>query len=171
MIGSLRVTLLVIGLIAEAAAAEPIAASRGTWVGAIGGSAGWPSGAGKVELRVDGTDKRFSVTLAGPGGPLLDQAFQAGSRKDVFDPPPAGGMLSFLRGGSPANPLEGKPLSWARRAGEELVVYRLEVQDGPFRLDRLALKPAGDRVEVAFERRAHDRAPERFQTTLERQKP
>jgi hypothetical protein len=70
--------------------------------------------------------------------------------------------------GTEAGPAEGKPLAWARRAGEELVVYRLELRNGAHRLDRLALAPAGDRIAVTFERREHDRAPARFTATLER---
>jgi hypothetical protein len=102
----------------------------------------------------------------------VEASFIAGARKDVFDPPAErGGIMGFVFGSASPNPLEGKPLAWARRTADELVVYRLEVQDGPFRLDRVAIKPLGDRVEVSVERREHDRAPETFSATLQRQKP
>jgi hypothetical protein len=174
MVGSLRAaSLVLIGAFDGAALAEPIAASRGSWSGAIGErTSGWPAGATRVELRVDGSDKEFSVALSGPGGALLDASFVAGSRKDVFDPPAErGGLMALMFGSAAPNPLEGKPLGWARRTTDELVVYRLEVQDGPFRLDRVAIKPIGDRVELTVERREHDRAPETFSATLQRQKP
>ena len=173
MIGSrhLAAALLLTALMAGGTAAEPIAAARGTWTGAIGErSSGWPAGAAKVELRIEGAENRFSVNLTGPGGPLLTGEFQASKRKDVFDQPVAKSLMSFFtRSDNAANVLEGKPLLWARRAGEELVVYRLELQGGPYRLDRLVLTPAGNRLTVAFERRGHDRASERFTASLERQ--
>lgn len=160
--------LVLAGLIASAAAAEPIAASRGRWAGPIGEASGWPGGAGRIELRVDGTGERFTVELAGAGGSLLAGEFTAGKKKDVFGPPAASGLMSYLGRGSTVNPLEGKPLAWARRSGDELVVYRLDLRGGAHRLDRLSLSPAGDRLGVAFERREHDRPPERFTATLER---
>ena len=150
--------------------AEPIAASRGTWTGPIGErSSGWASGAGKVELRVEGSEERFSLNLAGPGGSLLVGEFQASNRKDIFDPPAAKSLMSFLgRPSTATNALEGKPLLWVRRAGEELIVYRLELQGGPYRLDRLVLRPTGNRLDLTLERREHDRPLERFSASLER---
>jgi hypothetical protein len=153
---------------AVAAAAEPIAASRGRWAGPIGDASGWPGGAGRIELRVDGSDARFKVDLAGPGGALVAGEFAAGKQKDVFGPPAASGLMSWLGRGSTVNPLEGKPLAWARREGEMLVVYRLDLSGGAHRLDRLEVKPSGERVGVVFERREHDRPPVRFTATLER---
>jgi hypothetical protein len=169
----LAVAILLCSLIAGGTAAEPIAASRGIWTGPIGErSAAWSSGAGKIELRIEGSDNRFSVNLTGPGGSLLADVFQAGNRKDVFDPPAAKGLMSFFgRTGASADVLKGKPLLWARRTSAELVVYRLELQGGPYRLDRLALRPAGNRLEMVFERREHDRSPEQFSASLERQSP
>jgi hypothetical protein len=157
------------GLIAGAAAAEPIAASRGRWAGPIGEQApGKQGGPGRIELRVDGTADRFTVDLAGPGGALLAGEFQSGKDKDVFGPPAAKGLMSYLGRGSTVNPLEGKPLAWARREGETLIVYRLDLRGGAHRLDRLELKPSGERIGVVFERREHDRALERFTASLER---
>jgi hypothetical protein len=164
------VSAIVLGvLVAGAAAAEPIAASLGRWAGpAAGSGAAVPGGAGRVELRVDGTAERFTITFSGPGGPLLAAELAAGKEKDVFGPPAASGLMSYLGRGSAVNPLEGKPLAWARREGELLVVYRLDLSGGAHRLDRLALAPAGARMGIDFERRAHDRPPERFTATLER---
>lgn len=165
-------TLLLAGLVAGAAAAEPITASRGQWGGVVTERTPGPAlPADRVALRIDGGAERFSVNFAGPGGPLLSGEFQAGARKDVFGPPAARGLLSFLGRGSSVNPIEGKPLAWARRAGEEVVVYRLDLRDGAHRLDRLALMPSGNRLEIAFERREHDRPVERFRATLERGAP
>ena len=170
MIGSRNaaVTILLLAF-AIAAAAEPIAASRGRWAGPIGEQAsGKPGGAGRIELRVDGTADRFTVDFAGSGGSLVAGEFSAGKQKDVFGPPAAKGLMSFLGRGSAVNPLEGKPLAWARRDGETLIVYRLDLRGGAHRLDRLELKPSGERIGVVFERREHDRAPERFAASLER---
>jgi hypothetical protein len=167
------VAILLCSVIAGGVAAEPIADSRGTWTGAIGErSSAWSAGTAKIELRVEGGDSRFSVDFTGPGGPLLASEFQAGNRKDVFDPPAAKGFMSlFARPRATADTLNGKPLLWARRTNAELIVYRLELQGGPYRLDRLVLRPAGDRLDVVFERREHDRAPERFAASLARQRP
>jgi hypothetical protein len=165
-----RATALVLaGLIAGAVAAEPIAASRGRWAGPIGEqTSGTPGGAGRIELRVDGTADRFTVDFAGPGGSLVAGEFSAGKRKDVFGPAAASGLMSYLGRGSAVNPLAGKPLAWARREGETLIVYRLDLRGGAHRLDRLELKPSGERIGVVFERREHDHAPERFAVLLER---
>jgi hypothetical protein len=160
--------LVLAGLIAGAVAAEPIAASRGRWAGPIGEVSGWPGGAGRMELRVDGTAERFTVDLAGSGEALLAGEFSAGKQKDVFGPPAATGLMSYLGRGSSVNPLEGKPLAWARRDRETLIVYRLDLRGGAHRLDRLELKPSGERIGIVFERREHDRPPARFTATLER---
>jgi hypothetical protein len=165
----LALTVLLGSLIAGAAAAEPIAASRGRWSGPIADRpAGGPGGAGRIELRVDGTAARFTVDFAGPGGSLVAGEFSVGKQKDVFGPPAAKGLMSFLGRGSEVNPLEGKPLAWARRDGETLIVYRLDLRGGAHRLDRLELKPSGERIGVVFERREHDRALESFTASLER---
>jgi hypothetical protein len=161
-------TFVLAGLIAGAVAAEPIAASRGRWAGPIGDASGWSGGAGRIELRVDGSDARFKVDLSGPGGALVAGEFTAGKQKDVFGPPAASGLMSYLGRGSTVSPLEGKPLAWARRDNEALIVYRLDLRGGAHRLDRLELKPSGERIGVVFERREHDRPPERFAASLER---
>jgi hypothetical protein len=154
---------------AGAAFAEPIVASRGRWSGTVGEQpAASPVRSGSLQLRVDGSAERFTVNLAGAGGEFFAGEFRAGERKDVFGAPTSKGMMARLGLGSEAGPAEGKPLAWARRVGEELVVYRLELRNGAHRIDRLALAPAGDRIAVTFERREHDRAPTRFTTTLER---
>lgn len=153
---------------AAAAAAEPIAASRGRWAGSIGDASGWTAGAGRIGLQVDGSDARFKVDLAGPGGALVAGEFSAGKQKDVFGPPAASGLMSWLGRGSTVNPLDGKPLAWARRENDVLIVYRLDLRGGAHRLDRLELRPSGERIGVVFERREHDRPPERFTATLER---
>jgi hypothetical protein len=165
-----RWTLAIVACAAcvAAAAAEPIAASRGRWAGPIGDASGWPAGAGRIELRVDGSDARFKVDLTGASGALVAGEFAAGKQKDVFGPPATSGLMSWLGRGSAVNPLEGKPLAWARREGDVLVVYRLDLRGGAHRLDRLELKPSGERIGVVFERREHDRPPERFAATLER---
>ena len=163
------VALVLAGLIAGAVAAEPIAASRGRWAGPIGEqTSGKPGSTGRIELRLDGTADRFTVDFAGPGEALVAGEFSAGKRKDVFGPPAASGLMSYLGRGSAVNPLAGKPLAWARREGETLIVYRLDLRGGAYRLDRLELKPSGERIGVVFERREHDRAPERFVALLER---
>ena len=76
--------------------------------------------------------------------------------------------MSYLGRGSSANRRAGKPLAWARRDRETLIVYRLDLRGGAHRLDRLELKPSGERIGVVFERREHDRPPARFTATLER---
>ena len=159
-------TFLLLCLVAAAAAAEPITASRGRWSGPVGErSSAWP-GDGKVELRLDGSADRFTFDVAGPGGSLIAGEFQAGKRKDVFGPPASKGLMSFFGRGSPVNPLEGKPLAWARRAGDELIVYRLDINDGAHRLDRIVLVPAGDRMRVAWNRGKAECRPKSAMPTM-----
>jgi hypothetical protein len=168
------VVSLACAMLAGVAAAEPVASSLGRWSGSVAErSPGWPAGEAGVKLTVEGSAERFSVDLAGPGGPLLSGEFQTGKgkSKDVFGPPAAKGLLSFLGRGSAINPLEGKPLAWARRAGGDLIVYRLDLRGGAHRLDRLVLSPAGDRMGVAFERREHDRLTQSFSASLARSAP
>jgi hypothetical protein len=164
--------LCAVGTAAWAQSAWP---GTGTWSGPVGErSAGSPGPGSRLDLRLDGGDKRFSVNLSSPEGTLLAGEFQTGGRGGVFVPPQRGGFMSYVpfvgRGGA-AKPLEGQPLVWARRSGEDLVLYSLVVRDGPYRLDRVVLTPAGERLRVAFERREHEKAPERFSATLERQRP
>ncbi|GIK84550.1 MAG: hypothetical protein BroJett026_00310 [Betaproteobacteria bacterium] len=168
----LLVVLLLAGLPAAAGAADPVAGSRGQWSGSVTERTPGPAlPADRVTLRIDGAADRFSVHLAGPAGALLAGEFQAGARKDVYGPPAARGLMSFLGRGSAVNPVEGKPLAWARRDGDGLVVYRLDLGAGAHRLDRLTVAPEGTRLAIAFERREHDRAVERFRATLERSGP
>jgi hypothetical protein len=163
---------LVLGvLVAGAACAEPIEASRGQWSGAVAERSANAPGQGRVALRVEGTAERFKLELANAGGPVFAGEFVRGERKDVYGPPAAKGLMSMLGRGSTVNPVDGKPLAWARRTGDELVVYLLDLRNGAHRLDRMAIVPADGRVRIAFERREHDRPVERFTATLERAKP
>jgi len=167
--GNLVAAVVLGGLASAAALAEPIAASRGRWTGVVAErTVGAPGGTGRIELRVDGTPERFTVELAGNGVPLLSAELTAGKQKDVFGPPAGSALMSYLGRGSTVNPLEGKPLAWARREGERLVVYRLDLSSGVHRLDRLALSPSGERMGVDFERREHERLMQRFTAELER---
>jgi hypothetical protein len=167
----LATAIVACGLAAGAAFAQPSAAIRGVWTGAVAErSSIWPAGDGRIEVRVDGSDSRFSVSVAHSREPLLATELAAGKRSGVFEPPAAGGIMAFFRRDGTVNPLEGKPLAWARRAGAALIVYMLDVRGGPYRLDRVVLTPAGERLELAFERREHDRPPAQFRATLERQR-
>ena len=76
-------------------------------------------------------------------------------------------LLVMSRGGGLEHRMFRDILEYLRE-GDVLVVYRLDLRGGAHRLDRLELKPAGERIGVAFERREHDRPPERFVATLER---
>jgi hypothetical protein len=159
--------------LAAAVAAQPVTAIRGTWAGTIGArSEGWRQGEQRLELRVDGSESRLSIKLAAPGWQLLSGEFEPGERPGLFRlvPPQERGLMSLFRGSPKVNPLEGAPLIWARRAGDSLVVYSLTIERGPYVLDRLELKPSGDRLSVAFDRQEHGRVPLRFVADLQRQR-
>jgi hypothetical protein len=159
---------LVLATMATSLGAEPVAQSAGRWAGPISErSPGWLA-EGRIELRVDGTPEKFSVDLVGPAGKMLGGEFRAGERKNVFGPPAATGLMSYLGRGSAVNPIEGKPLAWARRDGETLVVYRLELRNGLYRLDRAVLAPTATGLRVAFERREHDKPAQTFTAMLQR---
>lgn len=154
---------------AASAGAEPVAQSLGQWRGAVvERSAGAPVSQGPITLRLNGGGDRFSVDLSAAGASLVAGEFHPTARPDVFGPRATKGVASLLGRSGTVNPLEGKPLVWGRRAGEELVIYRLEVQAGTYQLDRLVLTPTGTRLALAFERRVHDRPPERFRALLDR---
>ena len=170
---SRRVTVMVaLGLsvaLANSAAAAPFEPS-GAWSGVVAeSSASWPATASKIELRLEPSGNLVSVKLTGPDGPLLNGEFQAVARDGVHESPTPSGLMALILRTKQVNPLEGQAMVWARRTGPSLIVYRLDVNGGPYRLDRMVLTASGNRLDLAFERRDHDRAPARFTARLERQ--
>jgi hypothetical protein len=150
--------------------AGPLEAGSGAWAGVVAeSSASWPAASSKVELRLEPTGKLVSVKLTGQEGAMFSGEFQASGREAVYEPPPPSGFMAFVLRTKQINPLEGQALVWARSTGAALVVYRLDINNGLFRLDRMVLTPSGNRLDLTFERREHDRSPARFAARLERQ--
>ena len=84
------------------------------------------------------------VHQAGIGGQAVLRPAQAAG----------GGMLSMFGSDSPANPLAGERLLWARAADGELVVYSMSIMEGgSFSLDRASWKLDGDGLVLRFTRR------------------
>lgn len=146
----------------QAAAADPLPRLVGRW-------ASEPDGAFAMTWSAagDGFGLRWTV----PGGGEAEAAFAPSGRPGVFAAAGGDGW-SMFGGGKPANPLVGGTLRWARVGGDTVYVYSLSVQDrGAFVLDRYACRlAAGDRLEVAFQRRRPADRVEELRLTLARSK-
>ena len=107
-----------------------------------------------VNARLDATRDGFEIAINAPGAKPLDARMVPGPAPDVFEVEEGGGLFGFLGDGDDRSVLDGRPLLWARRAAESLVVYRLQiVADGGFELLHIVLTPAADRLEVSVQRR------------------
>ena len=154
---------------ASVCVADGITGSIGAWAGklTVGPVASLESGS-SVELKLSGSNKRFAVSFVVGDRVLLDGEFQQGSRPGMYEPPASVGLLSFLGSKTPANPLKGMPLAWARTSEGALILYKLEVLAGNYVLDRVRLEPGQVGMHVAFERRRPEKSPERFEADLTR---
>jgi hypothetical protein len=89
-------------------------------------------------------------------------------RAGVLAGPGAEGW-SMFGSDKPVNPLRKGTLFWGRSAPEAIYVYSLAVDDrGAFMLDRYAFRPAGERLQLALERRLSQGKVEQAEASLER---
>lgn len=142
-------------LLAGNARAELAEALAGHWRGSLlvtGADAGTEL---PVNARLGATREGFEIAINAPGAKPLDAMMVPGPAPDVFEEKTGGGLFGFLADGDDESVLDGRPLLWARRTAESLVVYRLQiVAGGGFELLHIILTPAGaDRLEVIVERR------------------
>lgn len=141
-------------LLAGDARGELVDALAGSWRGSLqieGAEAGAEL---PVNARLEATRQGFEIAITAPGAKPLDATMVPGPAPDVFEVETGGGLFGFLADGNDRSVLDGRPLLWARRTAESLVVYRLHiVEDGGFELLHIVLTPAADRLEVHVERR------------------
>lgn len=106
----------------------------------------------RLSLNQDGSG--FSVSWGLADQALAKVEMEPTSRPDVYGPSAKGGMLSMFGSDSPANPLAGERLLWARAADGELVIYSMSiVEGGAFVLDRASWKLDDNGLSMRFTRR------------------
>lgn len=147
--------LVWLALCGPAAAASVPPDLFGEWQGRIEtaepplGEFGQPA---RLSLKQDGPG--FSVSWKLAELALSEVEMAPTSRPDVYGPSAKGGMLSMFGSDSPANPLAGEGLLWARAAEGELIVYSMSImQGGAFALDRASWKLDGDGLVLHYTRR------------------
>lgn len=144
-----------LALCGPAAAASVPPELFGDWQGRIEtaepplGEFGQPA---RLSLKRDGSGFSLSWKLSDQA--LAEVEMAPTSRPDVYGPSAKGGMLSMFGSDSPANPLAGEPLLWARAAEGGLIVYSMSImQGGAFALDRASWKLDGDGLVLHYTRR------------------
>jgi hypothetical protein len=137
---------------AAALAADAPAALVGSWRGSVDAGSANSSGA-QVTLSVTQQDGGFLLSGVLPGSHRVEASFVPAQNPGVFRPA-SGGIMSVFGGDGVGDPLNGKPLLWARSQGPRLVVYMLAVGDnGGYALDRYACTRDGQGVTIDFVRR------------------
>ncbi len=144
----LRFALLLLLAWPGAAAAGAVEDLQGSWATAAGAPTAmqWAGDAGG-----------FTVAWTPIGGRATSVRFTPAGRPNVFTGRAKDGwslMASMFGDDGPANPLKGDALYWARTAPDGVYLYRMEIDDhGAFTIDRYALRPAGDGLDLAVDRR------------------
>lgn len=153
--GSLSLLLLPAVLLALAggARAEP-AAVAGRWAGA--------AEAGRAELLVTPGARGFTVRLVVGGRTLFDAPFAPSDRPGVHKAAATGLFAILGKRRTPANPLEGEELVWAREIPGGLVLSRLAIAAGKPMIEQTRIERSGERVVLEIGRLAGEemeRAP------------
>lgn len=139
----LAASLLVLLTLATASAEDALDAMLGQWTAVAGGT---------PVMEWSRSDQGFKVRWTPPGHDPVTVGFEAAGRPGVFLGKADDGWTMF--GDGTPNPLEGKPLYWARTADDAFYLYRLEIYDrGDFELDRYATRREGDGLAVTLVRR------------------
>ena len=127
-------------------AADLLAALRGDWAAA---------GADAMTMTWSGTGDGFSVRWTAPGGKeARETSFKPSARPGVLVGDGGGGWSMFGRD-TAVDPLVNGTLRWARLTTDTVYLYSIAVDDhGAYVIERYGCRPAGDRLEVAFQRMA-----------------
>lgn len=151
--------ILIALLLAGTARGELADALAGQWRGSLLVTGADTRTELPVNARLGATRDGFEVAINAPGAKPLDATMVPGPAPDVFEVKAGGGLFGFLGDGDDQSVLDGRPLLWARRTAESLVVYRLQIAaDGGFELLHIVLTPAAGRLEVTVERRLDGRS-------------
>ncbi|MFZ1426601.1 MAG: hypothetical protein WAS21_07535 [Geminicoccaceae bacterium] len=135
--------MLLLLTLASASADGMLDAMLGRWSAAAGGTP-------VMEWSRNGDG--FTVRWTPPGHDPVTVGFEPAGRPGVLVGKVDGGWSMF--GDGTPNPLEGKPLYWARTTEDAIYLYSLEIHDrGDFELDRYATRREGDTLSVTLLRR------------------
>lgn len=156
-------TVLLLLLLPLGAAAQLPDGLAGRWAGTL-------VEAGRevaVAVSLAGTRGGFEVTITATGAAPLRASLVRSSKPGVFEVAAAGGLFRFFDGSGGRSPLDGEPLVWARQTAQGLVTHRLQIAaDGGSILERYALAPTPDGLELQLERRVDGSALPPSRVTL-----
>lgn len=139
----LAAAMLLLLTLATARADGTLDAMLGRWSATAGGT---------PVMEWSRSGQGFTVRWTPPGHDPVTVAFESAGRPGVFGGKADDGWSMF--GDGTPNPLEGKPLYWARTADDAFYLYRLEIYDrGDFELDRYAIRREADTMSVTLLRR------------------
>ncbi len=136
--------LIAHGLLGAAPARADAAAIAGRWSA--------DTARGRVELLVEPSGRGMTLRLQLGGRALFDASFAPTERPGVFEATATGlfAMLGSRR--TPANPLEGEELVWARDLPTGVAVSRLAIEAGKPVIERARLERVGERIGLRLER-------------------
>jgi hypothetical protein len=160
---------LIAGMALTAAGAAFAAAPMdlvGSWRGTLEGSTDGTGPDSQVSLDVRASDNGISISWRLPSGRTGAAGLAPGKAPGVYEPE-NGGLFGMFRDEQAADPLEGRPLQWARIEGAALIVYTLTISvSGGYILDRLACTRTEDGVTLQFSRRRNGAEPEDLRALL-----
>lgn len=145
-------------------------ALAGRWSGAVARVGAENGGEAMAELGLEASGAGFALTFDLPEWRLGRAALTPTERPEVFEVAGSdGGLFGMFAGDKRANPLDGEPLTWARRTASGLVVYRLRIEaDGGATLRRLALEAVDGGLKLQLEQRVDGGPPARWRGVLAR---
>ncbi len=159
------------GVAPRASADDGAAAVVGTWSGPVTVVDGEVLDLGStLTLVVASSGDGFEFVLRS-GQAVLDAQLSPDGHPGVYEAPThdRSSIFSLFKGSQVADPLTGAPLVWARTTPGGVIVYRLDLDSGAFRLDRMAATRQGDGVQVEISERRHQQPVGRVRATLVRQ--
>ncbi len=148
------------GLLGAASACADAAAIAGRWSA--------ETARGRVELSVEPAGRTVTLRLRLGGRTLFDASFAPTERPGVFEASATGLFALLGSRRTPANPLEGEELVWARDLPTGLAVSRLAIDAGKPLIERARLERIGERVGLRLERLEGERMRVELEAKLAR---
>jgi hypothetical protein len=147
-----------------ASAESSIDALAGQWRGQVRNG---EADAGEARMAVAQRGSGFTFTWAMPGSAPFEASFEPDEHRAGVYKVSGGGLLSLLGRQRDGDPLDGKPLVWARVEQAMLVVYSLTIdEDGGYRLGRLAYRREADGVTAELMTRSSVAEPQMLTAQL-----
>lgn len=152
--------LIAHGLLGAPSACADAAAIAGRWSA--------ETARGRVDLLVEPAGRALTLRLRLGDRALFDASFVPTERAGVFEATATGlfAMLGSRR--TPANPLEGEELVWARELPTGLAVGRLAIDAGKPVIERARLERVGERIGLRLERLEGERMRVELEVALAR---